>query len=149
MISICLRPLMPTIANELLKTPKVWGARDRLTLDPTSNMVGTLFNVSSGKISVGAYSFAGHGVMLITGTHDPGSFGSHRRDNYPKEGRDISVGRGVWIGSGAVVLGPATIGDDAVVSAGAVVVGDVPAGTVVGGVPARVLRTLSPARSTS
>jgi serine acetyltransferase len=45
----------------------------------------------------------------------------------------------VRIGANAVILGPITLGADAVVGAGAVVIDDVPAGAVVGGVPARVL----------
>lgn len=49
------------------------------------------------------------------------------------------IGDRVRIGAGAIVLGPITVGDDAVVGAGAVVVHDVPAGAVVGGVPARVI----------
>ena len=44
--------------------------------------------------------------------------------------------------SGAIVLGPCTIGESAVVAAGAVVTGDVPARVVVGGVPARVIREI-------
>lgn len=50
-----------------------------------------------------------------------------------------TIGDRVRIGANAVVLGPITIGDDAVIGAGAVVVKDVAPGTVVGGVPARVL----------
>jgi serine O-acetyltransferase len=49
------------------------------------------------------------------------------------------LGDRVRIGANSVVLGPITIGDDAVVGAGAVVVRDVPPGAVVGGVPAKVL----------
>jgi maltose O-acetyltransferase len=48
----------------------------------------------------------------------------------------------VWIGAGAIVLQGVTIGRGAVISAGAVVKDDVPAGTVAGGVPARVLRAV-------
>lgn len=51
------------------------------------------------------------------------------------------IGRDVWIGANAVILGGVTIGDGAVVAAGAVVNRDVAAGAVVAGVPAKVVRT--------
>ena len=51
--------------------------------------------------------------------------------------RPVSIGRDVWIGAHATVLPGVTIGDRAVVAAGAVVTRDVAAGDVVAGVPAR------------
>ena len=54
----------------------------------------------------------------------------------------IDIGRGAWIAAGATVLQGVTVGDDAVVAAGAVVTKDVPACTLVAGVPARIIRTL-------
>lgn len=54
----------------------------------------------------------------------------------------VHVGRNAWIGRNAVIMPGVTIGAHAVVAAGAVVTRDVPAHSVVGGVPARVLRTL-------
>lgn len=54
----------------------------------------------------------------------------------------IVIGRNVWIGTGAIVLQGVTVGDDSVIAAGAVVSDDVPPATVVGGVPARVIRKL-------
>lgn len=50
------------------------------------------------------------------------------------------IGRDVWIGANAVILGGVTIGDGAVVAAGAVVTKDVESGAIVAGNPARLLR---------
>ena len=52
----------------------------------------------------------------------------------------IRIGKGVWIGANATVLAGVTIGDHAVVAAGAVVTKDVPARAIVGGVPARFIK---------
>lgn len=56
----------------------------------------------------------------------------------------VSIGSGSWIGHGAIVLPGTTIGRHVVVAAGSVVRGDIPDHTVVGGVPARVIRTYVP-----
>ena len=54
--------------------------------------------------------------------------------------REIRVGNNVWIGGGAIILPGVTIGDDVVIGAGSVVTKDIPAGVIVGGNPARVIR---------
>ena len=58
--------------------------------------------------------------------------------------RHPQVGSRVTIGAGAIILGPITIGDDALIGAGAVVVADVPAGRTAVGVPARILPQRKP-----
>jgi acetyltransferase-like isoleucine patch superfamily enzyme len=60
--------------------------------------------------------------------------------------RGIHVGDDVWFGANVTVLDGVTVGSGAVVAAQSVVTRDVPAGVVVGGVPARPLRNRAAAR---
>jgi acetyltransferase-like isoleucine patch superfamily enzyme len=57
-------------------------------------------------------------------------------------GKPIAIERNVWIAAGATIIGGVTVGENAVVAAGAVVTRDVPPNTLVGGVPARVIRAI-------
>ena len=81
----------------------------------------------------------GPNVSLITAGHplEP----SQRRA--ATIGKPIAIGRNVWIAAGATVIGGVTIGENAVVVAGSVVTRNVPANTLVGGNPARVIRSVS------
>ncbi|MDE7464023.1 MAG: sugar O-acetyltransferase, partial [Clostridiales bacterium] len=54
----------------------------------------------------------------------------------------IKIGNNVWIGAHATILAGVTIGNGAVVAAGAVVTKDVPENAVVGGVPAKIIKTI-------
>ena len=62
------------------------------------------------------------------------------REGFEKS-KPVKIGNHVWIGMGAMVLSGVTIGDGAVIAAGAVVNQDVPAHSLVAGVPARVVRS--------
>ena len=55
----------------------------------------------------------------------------------------VHIGKGVWVGANATITPGVTIGDDAIVAAGAVVTKDVEAGTVVAGVPAKVVKRIT------
>jgi acetyltransferase-like isoleucine patch superfamily enzyme len=57
-------------------------------------------------------------------------------------GKPIVIERGVWIAAGAIIIGGVTVGESSVVAAGSVVTKDVPANTLVGGNPARVIRSI-------
>jgi acetyltransferase-like isoleucine patch superfamily enzyme len=91
-----------------------------------------------GGIEIGDDVMIGPNVSLISSGHplDPAT----RRSEITSA--PIRIGRGVWIATGAMVLQGVTVGDDAVVAAGAVVTRDVPPRTLVAGVPARVVREL-------
>ena len=90
-----------------------------------------------GGIEIGDGALIGHNVVLATINHD-----LNPKENRKNHYAAIKIGAHVWIGSNATILPGVTIGDYAVVAAGAVVTLDVPAMTVVGGVPARVLKTI-------
>ena len=57
-------------------------------------------------------------------------------------GKPVTIGHNVWIGGRAVINPGVTIGDNAVVASGSVVVKNVPANAVVGGNPARIIKML-------
>lgn len=91
-----------------------------------------------GGIEIGDGAFIGHNVVLATINHD--LFPENKRKNHYAP---IKIGKNVWIGSNATILPNVSIGEWAVVAAGAVVTKDVPPFTVVGGVPAKAIRVLS------
>lgn len=90
-----------------------------------------------GGIVIGDETLIGHNVVIATINH--GLYPSERATNYFAP---ITIGRKVWIGANATILQGVTIGDNAVVAAGAVVNKDVPENTVVGGVPARIIKNI-------
>ena len=55
----------------------------------------------------------------------------------------VTVGNNVWIGGSVTIIGGVTIGDNAVIAAGSVVIRDVPADTLVAGNPARIIRKIT------
>lgn len=90
-----------------------------------------------GGIYIGDGCLIGHNVVLATINHDFDP--ANRGTNLPEP---IRIGKNVWIGANATILPGVTIGDNAVIAAGAVVTKDVPANTVVGGVPAKQIRKI-------
>ncbi len=98
----------------------------------------------SGFIEIGARVLMGPHVCLIAEDHETGD------PDLPIKAqgvtrRPIVVEDDVWLGSGAIVVAGVTVGRGSVVAAGAVVTHDVPPGSVVAGVPARVVRSRSKA----
>lgn len=90
-----------------------------------------------GGITIGDGALIGHNVVLATLNHDP--MPERRGDLHPAP---ILIGKNVWIGSNATILPGVTIGDGAIVAAGAVVTKDVAANTIVGGVPAKLIKKI-------
>lgn len=91
-------------------------------------------------LTIGDHCMIGGGVLICGVNH-----GYANRDvpmrQQAFEAAPIAIGRDVWIGMGAIILPGVTLGDGAIVSAGAVVTSDVASGAVVSGVPARLVKS--------
>lgn len=113
---------------------------------------------SSGILEVGDHTFMGRGVEIevslrvrighggliapgvyITDHNHQTTLGDAMFER-PCSAAPVDIGEDVWIGANCVILPGVTIGDGAIVAAGAVVNRDVPPRAIVGGVPARLLR---------
>ena len=91
-----------------------------------------------GGVMIGDGCQIGHNVVFATLNH--GLAPKERKSTYPAP---IVLGRNVWVGSNATILQGVTIGDNAVIAAGAVVTKDVAPNTVVGGVPAQFIKNIN------
>lgn len=105
---------------------------------PTATLGNAHINATSGVVCVRDHAMLASGVTLVAGTHDMTKLDAERKSAIPRSGYDILIGRGVFVGASATIVGPCTVGDYAVIAAGAVVVSDVPERSIVAGVPARV-----------
>lgn len=106
---------------------------------------GALFMCTRAKITIGDHVMFGPRVTVITGGHRMNLVGRYmtsvtEAEKEAGDDRDIIFKGDNWIGANATVLRGVTVGEGAVIAAGAVVTKDVPPYAIVGGVPARVLK---------
>lgn len=140
--SVYLRLLGARVGHRAVLYPGLWIMPVKgLTLGDDVDLARGVLITGQGGVSIGSRTLVGYGARLVSSNH-------HIPENGPVFGAGhdhvpVRIGDDVWIGAGATVLPGTTIGDHAIVAAGAVVTRDVPAGGVVAGVPARLLRTRS------
>ena len=90
-----------------------------------------------GGITIEDDVLIGPKVNLITENHPVDPLSRKQLDL-----KSVVIKRNVWIGAGATILPGVTVGENSIVAAGAVVNKDVPANTIVGGVPAKIIKTI-------
>ena len=106
---------------------------------------GVFFNSLLAKVVIGNHACIADDVLFITGNHKIDVVGEYIINNKKNENdktldEDIVVEDDVWIGSRAIILKGVTIHEGAIVGAGSVVTKDVPAYSIVGGNPAKVIK---------
>ena len=113
------------------------GSHTRIGRNVFVNQNCTFYDL--GGLDIGDEVMIGPNVSLITSGHPLAP--SQRRAGVTAA--PIVIGKNVWIGAGAIIIGGVTVGENAVVAAGSVVTRDVPASTLVAGNPARVIRSIA------
>lgn len=91
------------------------------------------------EVRIGDHCFMAPGVHIYTATHPIHPL---ERNSEVEFGKPVKIGHNVWLGGRAIVNPGVTIGDNVVVASGAVVTKDVPNNVVVGGNPAKIMKTI-------
>lgn len=95
--------------------------------------------LDTNRVELGDDVFIAPGGVISVATHP---LNAQRRVSRHFQSHPIRIGNRAWIGANATILPGVTIGENAVVAAGAVVTKDVPDNCLVGGVPAKIIREI-------
>ncbi|MEX3937108.1 DapH/DapD/GlmU-related protein [Paraburkholderia phymatum] len=138
--ALALRALGATIGRRPVFYPGVWimPGRNLAVGDDVDFALGVVVTTAGG-VEIGDRVLIGYRTQILSTNHVipplPGKVFSSGH-----AGRRVTIASDVWIGANSIVLPGVRIGTGAVVAAGSVVTKDVPAGAIVGGNPARVIR---------
>lgn len=121
------------------------GLRNLSVGDSTSIPKGAVIYCTEAPCTIGRKVLFGPRPTIITGDHRTDLVGRHIADvtvgeKLPGNDQPVTIGDGVWVGANVTILKGVTIGRGSVVAAGAVVTRSCPPYSIIGGVPARVLR---------
>lgn len=92
------------------------------------------------KITIGNNVWIGPNVGIYTPNH---AFDSKERADGYEKSLPIEIGDNVWIGGGVTIIGGVKIGQNSIIGAGSVVTKNIPAGVIVAGNPAKIIREIT------
>lgn len=158
------------LTNKNIAFNAIWDNKSRFTDYTHLKRGARLVNSTVGKYSriginckivnttVGNFTAIGENTVAGLGQHPTnyltyhsifykkGNWGWHDDwVKYPEgfqENKPITIGNNVWIGTRVIIMDGVTIGDNSIIASGAIVTKDVPPYSIVGGVPAKVIKTL-------
>lgn len=135
-----LRALGAKIGKRAIFYPGVWIAPpDKLEVGDDVDFALDVIIVTSGTIKIGSRVLIGYRTQINSSNHaippKPERIFGGGEDNKP-----IIIGDDVWIGGNCMIMAGVTIGEGAVIAGGAVVTKDVEPYSIVGGVPARLIK---------
>lgn len=122
-----------------------------LSVGPHARLSDNVHIACLDRVTIGAHLLCGSRVLISDHAH--GGYNGSPNDSDPAEppahralrsAGPIVIGNNVWLGDGVAVLAGARIGDGAVIGANAVVTGEIAAGVVAAGLPARPIRRWDP-----
>ena len=116
----------------------LWHKPDKVIVGQRSHIGSYCFVDGRGEVAIGNDVNISQFCRFISGNHDLSD------PDYRSEYKPIIIEDFAWLATGATVLGGTTVGSHAVVAAGACVTKDVLLWTIVGGVPARIIRKIEP-----
>lgn len=127
------------------KNFKASGIKNILIGENVALGANNLFMTTKARIYIGNNVMTGPNVSMITGGHrydikNCPMINIGDSDKRPEDDQDIILEGDNWIGAGATILKGVTLGGGAIVASGAVVVKNVPANSIVAGVPAKVIK---------
>ena len=96
--------------------------------------------LDEGEVRIGNNAFLGPNVSIYTACHP---LEAEKRNKFIEWAEAVTIGNNVWIGGNVTILPGVTLGDNVVIGAGAVVTKSFPSNVVIGGNPARIIKTLN------
>ncbi len=122
---------------------KILGSYSNLSIAKNAEINNNCFFLAKDKIVIGENAAIAYNVTIITSAN-PNSPHNKLCKLYPAMTAPVIIDSDVWIGANSLILPGVKIGSYSIVAAGSVVNHDVPSGVVVAGVPAKIIKYLSP-----